>query len=272
MKQMCKYALVQFMPFVETGEFANVGVIVCAPKTKFWEFKLAPKRFKRVTDFFEEMDKEVYKVAISKFKEEMEITQKLALNRNVRDIVDFFAEITRPRQALLRFSNVRTMLTEDPARELDALFERFIHRDFVTEQYKEQQMVTAIRKQINAEKIPVKYVEQKMKVGVREFTIPLTGVTKKGLKLIKPLAFDQKRPTQLFEHGETWFNRLKALLDEGRVESQNILLPVDAAKNLKGERREALQEVNKLFEREDIMMVNYAQKGKIIEFATDIVH
>jgi len=272
MKQMCKYALVQFMPFVETGEFANVGVLLCAPKTNYWEFKLAPQRFKRVTDFFEEMDKEVYKVAVSKFSEEMNTTKEFACTRDVRDVVEFFTEITRPRQALIRFSNVRTMITEDPARELDALYERFIHRDFVTEQYKEKQMVTALRKQINAENIPVKYVEQKIKVGIREFTIPLTGVTNKGLKLIKPLAFDQKRPTQLFEHGETWFNRLKALLDEGSVEPQNILLPIDAPKNLKDERREALREVNKLFEREDITIVNYAQKGRIIEFAMDIVH
>lgn len=272
MKQMCKYALVQFMPFVETGEFANIGVLLCAPKTNYWEFKLAPQRFKRVTDFFEEMEKEVYKIAVGKFKEEMETTKEIACNRGVRDVVEFFTEITRPRQALVRFSNVRTMITGDPARELDALYERFIHRDFVTEQYKEQQMVTALKKQINAEGIPVKYIEQKMKVGVREFTIPLTAETSKGLKLIKPLAFDQKRPTQLFEHGEKWFNRLKALLDEGKVKPQNILLPIDATENLKGERREALREVNKIFESEEMRIVNYDQKERIIAFATDIFH
>jgi len=270
MKQMCKYALVQFMPFVETGEFANVGVVVCAPKTNYWDFRLATHRFKRVTDFFEEMDKEVYKVAVSKFKEEMEITKKIAHTHSANKIVNFFTEITRPRQALIRFSNVRTVITNDPEHELEVLYERFIHRDFVTEKYKEQQMVTALRKQFNAEDLPVKYIEKKLKVGIREFTIPLAGETNKGLKLIKPLAFDQKRPTQLFEHGETWFNRLKALLEENNVEPENILLPIDAAKNIKGERKEALEEVNKLFKREKITIVSYAKKREIIEFATDI--
>jgi hypothetical protein len=272
MKQMCKYALVQFMPFVETGEFANVGVIVFAPKTNYWEFKLAPQRFKRVTNFFEEMDREVYKVAINKFKEEMKITQHLAYTRQIKGAVEFFTEITRPRQALVRFSNVRTMITEDPEIELEKLYERYIHRDFVTEQYRENQMVTALKKQINAENIPVKYAEMKMKVGVREFAIPLAGNTEKGLKLIKPLAFDQKRPTQLFEHGETWINRLKALLEEGEVTHQNILLPIDASKNIKGERKEALEEVKKLFEKANIAAVNYEQKEKIIEFATNVMH
>ena len=25
----CRYAIVQFMPYAETGEFANVGVVLC---------------------------------------------------------------------------------------------------------------------------------------------------------------------------------------------------------------------------------------------------
>lgn len=271
MKQMYKYALVQFMPFVETGEFANVGVLVCAPNTNYWEFKLAPHRFKRVTNFFEEMDKEVYKVAVTQFKEEMELTKKYAQKYQAKNVINFFTEITRPRQSLIRFSNVRTALTNNPELEIEALYERFIHRDFVTESYKEQQMVTALRKQINSKNIAIKYREKKLKVGVREFTIPLVGETNKGLKLIKPLAFYQQRPTQLLEHGENWYNRLRSLLNENQVEAEHILLPVDPAKNLKGERRDAFEEVKVLFQRDRISLINYKEREKIIEFASDVL-
>jgi hypothetical protein len=272
MKQMCKYALVQFMPFVETGEFANVGVILCVPRKGYWDFKLAPTQFGRVTAFFNEMDKKVYQVAVKNFNAEMSVTQKFGQELHNEDSVRFFTEITRPREALLRFSTVRTLLTEDPEKELEALYDRFIHRDFVTEAYKEQQMVTALKKQFTNENIPVKYTEKKLKVGIREFTIPLASSTNKGLKLIKPLAFDQKRPTQILEHGESWFNRLRSLLDENLVETDNILLPVDAAKSLKDERREAFEEVKALFQSEHINLVNYSEKVKIIEFARDILH
>jgi len=273
MKQMCKYALVQFMPFVETGEFANVGVVLCAPNKNYWEFKLAPQRFKRLTDFFNEMDKEVYKVAVNRFEEEMVITKTVAKQqKGAEQLVRFFTEVTRTRQALLRFSNVRTLLTDNPEAELYALYEKFIHRDFVTKQYKEQLMATALRKQINHKDLAFKYKEKKLKANIREVTIPLAADTNDGLRLIKPLAFRQTRATQLFEHGETWYNRIYSLIENGVVEADNILLPIDMAKGITGEKKEALEAVKELFKRKDINLVNYAEREKIADFAGAIRH
>ena len=273
MKQMCKYALVQFMPFVETGEFANVGVVLCAPNKNYWEFKLAPQRFKRLTDFFNEMDKEVYKVAVMRFEEEMAVTKAFAEQQKMaKDLVSFFTEVTRPRQALLRFSHVRTLLTDNPETELAALYETFIHRDFVTKKYKEQLMGAALRKQINHKNLAYKYKEKKLKANVREVTIPLAADTNDGLRLIKPLAFRQTRATQLFEHGETWYNRIYSLIEDGVVEVDNVLLPIDMAKAIKGEKREALEAVKELFKRKGINLVNYAEREKIVDFAGAIRH
>ena len=271
MKQMCKYALVQFMPFVETGEFANVGVLLCAPKKNYWEFKLAPQRFKRLTDFFKEIDKKVYKVAIANFEEEMKLTKKFAVQQHgAKNMVDFFTEVTRARQALLRFSNVRTILSENPESELEALYEKFIHRDFVTKQYEEHQMTVTLRKQINKENLVFKYKEKKLKAKVREVTIPLVADTSGGLKLIKPLAFRQKRATQLFEHGEAWYNRIYSLIKEEVVDVGNVLLPIDVVSSIKGERRYAFEAVKDLFECKGIRLVNYAETEKITCFARDV--
>ena len=35
-----RYAIVQFQPYSETGEFANVGVVLVCPETGFFDFKL----------------------------------------------------------------------------------------------------------------------------------------------------------------------------------------------------------------------------------------
>ena len=48
-KVACQYAIVRFAPFVETGEFANVGIIMMAPKQRFFAFELELKRYKRIT-------------------------------------------------------------------------------------------------------------------------------------------------------------------------------------------------------------------------------
>ncbi len=271
MKQMCKYALVQFMPFVETGEFANVGVIICSPKTGYWDFKLAPIAFARVTDFFKEMDKQVYKVAIKSFVDEMTLTSQYAKSLHNESMVKFFAEITRPREALLHFSTVRTMLTDAPEQALDALYDKFIHRDFVNKKYREDQMATALRRKFKG-KVEVKYTERTLSPGFREFKIPLVANENSNLRLIKPLAFAQTKAAQLFEHGERWHNRLQALLTEEIVTPKNILLPIEKDLKLTGERKEAFQEVKELFVQDNFQLVNFNESGKIIAFANDILH
>lgn len=60
----CRYAIVQFAPHVETGEFANVGVVLMCPQTGYFDFKLQTRKHKRVTDFFDELPRDVYLRAV----------------------------------------------------------------------------------------------------------------------------------------------------------------------------------------------------------------
>ena len=53
-KVACQYALLRFRPFVETGEFANVGVVLLAPEARFFGFRLL-KRYGRITQFFHQL-------------------------------------------------------------------------------------------------------------------------------------------------------------------------------------------------------------------------
>ncbi len=48
----CMYAIVRFAPFVDTGEFANVGIILMAPTARYFGYNLMGKRHGRVTRFF----------------------------------------------------------------------------------------------------------------------------------------------------------------------------------------------------------------------------
>lgn len=55
MKQAaCRYAVVQFVPYLETGEFANVGVAMVCPQTGYFGLKLqSTRKSKRITNFRE---------------------------------------------------------------------------------------------------------------------------------------------------------------------------------------------------------------------------
>ena len=73
----CNYAIVRFMPYVETGEFANVGVLLWIPKQKTLLFQLLRSNYRRITQFFKELDKQVYLKAMADLDTELHRVQAL---------------------------------------------------------------------------------------------------------------------------------------------------------------------------------------------------
>jgi len=143
-KTTYQYAIAQFMPFVETGEFANVGIVLVAPKNGFAKFKLDTKRTQRITQFFEGLDVELYRSVIQNLKKQLE-----ANFENVPypggELSDTFKEIVRPRETILRFSEPRMGVTEDPGAELERLYDYYIGRNFVTKEYIEVKIERIVR-------------------------------------------------------------------------------------------------------------------------------
>lgn len=52
------YTLIRLLPQADAGEFANVGVVLACPETGFFDFRLM-KRQRRVTQFFEEITRDL---------------------------------------------------------------------------------------------------------------------------------------------------------------------------------------------------------------------
>ena len=63
-KLACRYAVVQFVPYSETGEFVNAGVVLVCPQTGYFDFRLQTRKYARVTAFFDELAPKVYLTAI----------------------------------------------------------------------------------------------------------------------------------------------------------------------------------------------------------------
>jgi hypothetical protein len=223
-----QYAVVRFMPFIETREFANVGVVLIAPKTGKFLFKLAPKRFGRVTKFFDDLDGQLYKNAIETFTAELDRVQHYCINNGMRgkELVDYFVEVTRHRESVLHFGNVGRMMGETDLVELDNLYQRFVVRDFVNDDYREKQMVKALRQTFKTE-LPVRYVEKTLKAGIFDITVPFVHKTEHGIRVIKPLAFDQQTPLKAAEHGEQWVNRIQKLIKNKVVMPDRALFTVE---------------------------------------------
>ncbi|WP_136630163.1 MULTISPECIES: DUF3037 domain-containing protein [Marinobacter] len=133
----CQYAIVRFMPYIETGEFANVGILLWAPKTRYLGFKLLRKKHARITQFFEELDRGVYLKTMANLDAELCRVQGM-LKGQTAEFGDndreygfhkgLFRELIRPRETIVRFSEQRAVLGENPERTMAELYEYYVDR------------------------------------------------------------------------------------------------------------------------------------------------
>ncbi|MGF1751045.1 DUF3037 domain-containing protein [Vibrio cionasavignyae] len=267
MKVAVHYSIIRFMPFSETQEFANVGVLAFVPKTGYVNFKIAPKRFKRVSDFFEDIEGNLYKQAISTFEEELHSVQQFARRLKGQDLVNMMLEITREREGLMTFADPGIMISENPDAALTELFEVYIGRNFKeVKEYREQQMVKALRRELTTA-IDIKYQEKRLDAGYGFFKLPLVTVDNNDIKAIKPLAFDQHTPLMLADHGERWISRIKHLIRAKTIKHENFLFALEKPTRNTDEFQTAYEVVTQEMKELGVQIQDFENRNSIFTFA-----
>jgi L-rhamnose isomerase len=263
-----QYAVVRFMPFIETREFANVGVVLIAPKTGKFLFKLAPKRFGRVTKFFDDLDGQLYKNAIDTFTAELDRIQHYCINHGIRgkELVEYFTEVTRHRESVLHFGNIGRMMGETELVELDKLYQRFVARDFVNDEYREQQMVKVLR-QTFVKELQLKFTQQNLMAGVLDIPMQLVHKGAQGYRVIKPLAFEQKTPLKAYEHGVHWLKRVEKLIEKRVVFKDRALFTVERPAKDKTDMIQVYDDVVGEIKQLGVKVDQFADINNILQFA-----
>ena len=137
---VCNYAIARFRPHPETGEFANVGVALLCPEVDFFGCLFERHKYKRITDFFPELDSNIFKAGLSGFLKELgrvttreNQTAQLVLKDEVHARIAAFKEVVRTRETIFHFGEVATVLATDPKAKLDELFDFYIKRQFASD-------------------------------------------------------------------------------------------------------------------------------------------
>ncbi|PWD86343.1 DUF3037 domain-containing protein [Ignatzschineria cameli] len=65
-KVALRYVVIQFMPYIETGEFANIGIVALSPKIGFFDYRIA-RKYRRITQFFPKLQGREYRAGVSFF-------------------------------------------------------------------------------------------------------------------------------------------------------------------------------------------------------------
>ncbi len=232
----CKYVIVRFAPFVETGEFANVGVLMIAARARYFGFLLETRRYGRMTRFFEELDPRVYLNALSALREELDRVRSLLkahgfdgrLKRNDTEFATrLFTEVVRPRESVIRFSEVRSVLAEDPKRKLKALFDYYVGRNFVTRERKEAALESEVRRWLFQADLGQRFHQAEIGDDEYHARFPFVEqVSERPVKVIKPLYLGQSEPSRIIDHGGVWALKLDELRHRGKL-PRRVLFPVE---------------------------------------------
>lgn len=271
----CNYAVIQFLPYRETGEFVNVGVALFCPQTGFFKAKLETRKQRRVTNFFPELDKDLFRNGRQTFETELQRVHEL-LARDARAPDDpaklaVFRELVKPRESVFRFGQVATALADDPAVKLDQLFEFLVNRQFAqVREYQETVMARRLTNILRAHELEHFY-RANQKVGNADFHVVLPIVsaaqTDAGVarRAIKPLDLDRDEPTKIYDHGDAWIKRVERLRQINRLPEGflfTLRFPSEGEKHMK-----AASEIERELRRLEVRVLPDEDENGVLEFA-----
>jgi hypothetical protein len=274
-KTPCQYAIVRFMPYVETGELANVGVVMMAPAARYFGFELLTRRHGRITKFFEELDAKVFRHAMFELQQELERVHSLLKshgfdrrlkNNDVGFAKRLFGEVLRTRETIVRFGEHRVVLADDPKQTLKELFAYYVERNFVTKEYRETVLESGLRKLFFQNRLGERF--HRTKVGDDEFNVTFPFVEMRDdrpTKIIKPLNLAQGETTKILEHGNKWEFRVRKLRQRSAL-PEKILFAFEGPEE-EGPRVRACQEAAGMLRGTGVIVLPYKDRTEILQFA-----
>lgn len=272
----CQYAIVRFAPYVETGEFANVGVLMMAPRLRYFGFRLETRRHGRVTRFFEELDPKLYREALLGLRKELQRVHEVLKahgfdgprkDNDVGFAQRLFSEVVCPRESIVRFSEPRIVLADEPSEKLKELFGFYVERNFVTKEYTETVLEKGIRKWLYEAEIDQRF--HRMTIGDKEYqaTFPFVElIDNQPVKVIKPLHLAQENPSKIIDHGGAWLFRIEELRRRNRLPGR-VLFTVAGPETGDDRRRHAFSEIVARLKGAGVEVADYMNQERVLEFA-----
>ena len=278
----CNYAVARFLPYPETGEFVNVGVLLACPQTGFFGYLIETRRRARVYDFFPELHREIYATGLQSFKDQLRYFNAqvgvppqdaepllVPLDKNAAHLA--FAALTRPREALFRFGPPSTVLTDDPAAKLNALFDHYVRRQFAQDKVFQEEVMNLRLEKMLADHHLAHFYETAVRLGNEDYHVTVPFVhrnpyTHTPNRAIKPLDLNKRGPTEILEHGDHWIARVKRLRDIDAAPAR-MLFTVHFPHDDLGKRVDAAKRVIGGLQEEGTEVIRYEEEAAILAFA-----
>jgi hypothetical protein len=122
--------MLRFLPYRETGEFVNVGILIACQQPCLLHFLTDKKMPDRAKALFSKQSAQVFEAVLESLNLEMERLKKSA--HDPKSVQIAFNEAVRIRESVFRFGEVRTILTTNPQNLGEELFARYIRMEEIS--------------------------------------------------------------------------------------------------------------------------------------------
>ena len=278
MNTACHYAIVRFMPFVETGEFGNVGIVLFSPTARYFGFKLLGQRYSRITNFFEQLDTKLFRASMHATQAELQrvsdMLKGLGTDRRLKALdreaaISVWQEILKPRESMVRFSDSRLAMAGDPQTKLGELYAYYVERNFATKEYQEKLMERGVRGFLKEAQLHEAFHEYRIGNDEYNAMFPFVQlVDDLPTKVIKPLRLDHAEPARVIDHGGQWRVRVEALRKRNLLPAK-VLFAVNGDTNGESSLARARREVVASLTDLGVQVRPAADRQAVIEFAHD---
>lgn len=212
MKYICNYSILRFLPYPETGEFVNIGVVLIANNGDF-RFKIEKKR-QRVTNFFSSLEAKIYLRARREMEAELtRLSGFFTVNRpDLTSLINTFKHLVHPRETMMRFSDPGTMAIENANDAINVLFDHYVNHSFANKEYQETVLERQLGKLLSSSNLKQRYSEQKL--GSTDYSVKFPFVMVNGVQpvqALKPLHLGHDEPSKIIEHGDAWISKIRRL-------------------------------------------------------------
>ncbi|MFM5853090.1 DUF3037 domain-containing protein [Aeromonas veronii] len=276
MKHEVLYATVQFRPYRETEEFANVGVVMCAPKVGFFDYRIETKSFSRVRSFFSDLDRQLPNRATSYIASELERVKTMTVHGYTPEgMRSLFQEVTKVKEGLIYYSHVRPAIMDGELQDaLDGLYQHYVHHSFSKHPSATEQLERTMRALLEQHDLRKHYQQRSLEddMGLVKASIPFTHQKNgKTMKAIRPLSLTSGAPNKIVETAEQWASRLHRLFGAGILEPRNVIMPLELPQeSIDRGIDTAINMANSIFKQNDIMTVSANDEDRILTFASQL--
>lgn len=225
MKYICNYSILRFLPYPETGEFVNIGVVLLANNGEF-HFQLDRTR-QRVTRFFKTLDHKIYLRARDEVRAELTRLEHFFAERKgeINVAISTFRHLIHPRETMMRFSEPGSIGTESIKKTLAELYEHYVNHSFATKEYQERVLERQLGSLLSVANLKQRYKEQKLGTKQYEVRFPFVLAADEQVhQAIKPLFFGQADSSKIYDHGDAWVSKMKRLKAIKRLATDTLFI------------------------------------------------